>query len=452
MMDIKNREELVRGHGRRRDALEIIESGIEAVLPGNVIKNMVSLTGNRLVIKGHNIDLSKYDNIYVAGGGKASATMAVEIENILGDRITSGLVNDRYGTRSCSNIIKVNCAGHPLPTEEGFRGVLDMIEMLSNTTERDLIIFLISGGGSSLLPYPGPGISLDDKIKMTDLLLKCGAKISEINTVRKHISMIKGGRLLRYVNGSRVLSLIVSDVVGDNVSFIASGPTAPDDTTYRDAMNIIKKHKLEELSPKSIIRHLEAGIRGDIPDTLKTGDPLFNKVTNIIISSNIVALKAASSKAKELGYNPVILGSCITGESKEVALVHAGIAEECLNSGNPVKIPSAIISGGETTVTISGSGKGGRNQEFVLGFLREYRDGITVVSMDTDGIDGDTDAAGAIADETTLDRALKEGLSISSFLSDNNSYEFFKKMDDLIFTGPTGTNVSDIRLVLVYGR
>ena len=414
------------------------------------MRNAVRLDGNTLTVQSKVYDLQAYRHIYVAGGGKAASTMAAELERILGDRISGGVVNDRYGTRSTARKVKVNQAGHPLPTEDGLRGVNEMLGLLSKVGKDDLLIFLISGGGSALLPCPAPGVSLEDKVRLTDRLLKSGATIAEINCVRKHSSGIKGGQLLRYVNGATVLSLIVSDVVGDDPGSIASGPTAPDNTTYADALAILEKYKLIDQAPPDIHRHLEAGLRGEVPETLKAGDPIFGRVHNVVIAGNIVALKAAAAEAQRLGYRPLILGSHLKGESREVGLVHAGIAKECLSTGNPVPAPAAIISGGETTVTVRGPGKGGRNQEFVLGVLRDYRPGMTIISTDTDGIDGATDACGAIADETTLPRAASRGLSIQKALDSNAAYDFFRDLGDLIFTGPTGTNVSDLRIVLVY--
>jgi glycerate 2-kinase len=449
-MKIKNADALIRRNKRRADGLAIVEAGIGAVLPENIIHDSIRLDSNVLDIKGNMFDLSRYRHIYVAGGGKASGTMAMELEKILNGRITAGVVNDRYGVSVPTRVIKVNQAGHPLPTEDGVRGVEEMLRMLSGAGPDDLVIFLISGGGSALLPYPAKGISLEDMSKLTGLLLKSGARIAELNTVRKHISAIKGGQLLKHVDGATVVSLIVSDVVGDDIGFIASGPTAPDGTTFAEAIQILKKYGIYDKAPPGIVRHLEEGARGGIPETLRPGDPVFKRVFNVIVASNLIALEAAAEKAFELCYRPLILGSCIIGESREVGLVLSGIAKACLKSGNPVGPPAAIISGGETTVTVRGKGKGGRNQELVLGFLQNYTPGITIISVDTDGIDGSSDACGAIADGSTLERADKMGLSIADALNENASYDFFKALGDLIYTGPTGTNVSDLRLMLVY--
>ncbi len=448
-MLIKNAAAITRGDGQREDALAIVEAGIAAVLPENFLPEAVRLEGDILDIKGHRYDLSRFRHVFVAGGGKAAGAMALELERVLGGRISEGIVNDRYGAEAATRIIKVNHAGHPLPTEDGIRGVKDMLGMLSKAGPDDLVIFLVSGGGSALLPFPAKGISLEDEVRLTGMLLKSGATIAEMNTVRKHVSAIKGGQLLRHVNGAAVVSLIVSDVVGDEMGFIASGPTAPDSTTFSDALQILKKYGIYEKSPESVIAHLERGARGLFPETPRPGDAIFERVDNIIVASNIMALKAAAGKASEIGYTPLILGSCITGESREVGRVLAGIARECLRTGNPLAPPAAIISGGETTVTVTGNGKGGRNQELVMGFLLECPDGATMISVDTDGIDGVTDACGAISDCATVKKSREMGLDMQHFLKDNSSYDFFKALGELAYTGPTGTNVSDLRLVLM---
>lgn len=449
-MMIRDHEALTRGAGPRKHALAIAMAGVDAVLPENVIKNTISIDGNMMKVAGQVYDLSRYRRILIAGGGKASGTMAMELEKILGSRIAAGVVIDRYGAGASTKIIKVIYAGHPLPTEDGVRGMREIHNLLATASKDDLVILLISGGGSSLMPCPAPGLALEDIARLTDLLLKSGATIAEINCVRKHISRSKGGQILRWTDDAEVLSLIVSDVVGDDPSFIASGPTAPDDTTFADALAILDKYRLTDRIPPRILSYLRSGVAGNMPETLKQGDPAFNRVKNIVIASGIVALKAAAAKAADLGYQPIILGSYIKGESRVVGLVHAGIARECLASGNPVSPPAAIISGGETTVTVRGGGKGGRNQEFVLGFLRDCRAGMTALAIDTDGIDGATDASGAIADGSTLERATQLSLSVDKALEDNASFDFFKKLGDLIYTGPTGTNVSDLRVVLVH--
>jgi len=449
-MRIRDRAALVRGDERRDHALAIVEAGVDAVLPEHVVRNAVKVEGEALSVAGRTFDLSRYRHVYVAGGGKAAGTMAAEVERLLDGRITAGVVIDRRGATARTKIVKVMQAGHPLPDEDGVRGMRAMHDTLAAAGPGDLVIFLISGGGSALMPCPAPGVSLDDVVRLTDRLLKSGATIAEINGVRKHLSQTKGGRMLRWADGATVLSLIVSDVVGDDPGAIASGPTAPDSTTYADALSILEKYRLVDRAPPRAIGHIRSGVSGLAPETLKPGDPAFDRVSSVVIASNILALEAAAKKASALGYRPIILGSRIRGESREVGVVHAGIAGECLASGHPLPPPAAVLSGGETTVTVRGGGRGGRNGEFVLGFLRGIQPGMTVVSVDTDGIDGATDACGAIADHGTPGRARERSLSIDDALARNDSYDFFARLDDLIYTGPTGTNVSDLRCVLVY--
>ncbi len=301
-MMIRDRDALVRGDRRRDDALSIIEAGIDAVLPENVIRNTVKVEGDRLSVSGRTFDLSKYKHIYIAGGGKASSAMAEEMERLLDGRITDGVVIDRHGTKSRTKMIKVLQASHPLPDENSIKGMRTIHDMLAAAGKGDLVIFLISGGGSALMTCPAPGVALEDIIRLTDLLLKSGATIAEINCVRKHISQTGGGQILKWTDGADVLSLIVSDVVGDDPGSIASGPTAPDDTTYADALSILEKYRLIDRAPPRVVSHVKAGINGHAPDTLKPGDPAFDRVTNVVIASNIVALEAAAKKAVALGY------------------------------------------------------------------------------------------------------------------------------------------------------
>jgi glycerate 2-kinase len=311
LMKIQNRDVLARENERRSHALSIVEAGIDAVLPENVIRHTVKVEGDRLSVMGRTFDLSQYRHIFVGGGGKASGQMAREMEQLLDGRITAGIVIDRYGKKAETKTIKVLQAGHPLPDENSVRGMRSIYDMLKAAGKGDLVIFLISGGGSALMTCPAPGVALEDVIHMTELLLKSGATIAEINCVRKHISQIGGGQILSWTDGADVLSLIVSDVVGDNPGSIASGPTAPDDTTYVDAISILQKYRLEDRAPPRVINHIMAGINGYEPETLKPGSPIFDRVTNIVIASNLVALEASAKKANTLGYQPIILGSHI---------------------------------------------------------------------------------------------------------------------------------------------
>jgi hydroxypyruvate reductase len=435
----------------RRDAVAIFQAGLKAVDPVAAIRLNINYQDQRLEIKGETFNLSDYENIYVIGMGKASAAMAQAIEELLEQRLKSGIVNVKYGHAVPLKLIKVNEAGHPVPDDAGLNGTKEIIDLLQQTGERDLVFCLISGGGSALLPSPLEQLTLEDKQQATKILLESGANIHEINALRKHISRVKGGRLAKLVYPSTLISLILSDVIGDNLDSIASGPTVPDSSTFRDCLEITDKYNIRHRIPPTIVELLEKGALGEVEETPKLDNPVFVRTRNMIIGSNILAVKAARQKADELGYNSIILSSFIDGETKDVARVHSAIAKEIASSDNPVQKPACVISGGETTVAIQGSGLGGRNQEFSLAAAVAIEDlaKVVILSGGTDGTDGPTDAAGAIADGTTLKRARALNLNAEHYLSENDSYHFFQKLGDLLITGPTRTNVMDLRLMLI---
>ena len=438
----------------REDVLAIFQAGVKAVDPAQAIKNHLKLEENRLIVGEKTTDLSGFDRISVIGAGKASAAMARAMEKILDERLNSGLVITKHNHSLPLDKVQVIEAGHPLPDEAGFQGARQIIQFLEPMDEKDLVFFLISGGGSALLPFPVEGLTLEDKQNVTKILLEVGANIHEINTLRKHLSRVKGGRLAKVAYPATLISLILSDVIGDDLDSIASGPTVPDHSTFADCMDILDKYQITYQLPSVVVDILKKGTHGEIEDTPKAGDPAFERTKNLIIGSNILAVKAAAEKAGELGYNPLILSTFIEGETKDVARAHAAIAKEILNSGNPIKRPACVISGGETTVTIRGKGKGGRNQEFSLAAAIEIDgvEGTVILSAGTDGTDGPTDAAGAVADGRTVSRARNLGLNPDDYLRDNDSYHFFEALNDLIITGPTYTNVMDLRLVLIVSR
>jgi glycerate 2-kinase len=435
----------------RRDSVEIFTYALRAVDPVAAVERCLKVEGEDLTVEGKVYSLRDYEHIYVTGAGKAGASMALAVETILGDRITKGVINVKYGHVSQLKRVKLNEVGHPIPDEKGVSGSEEIAELLEQMGEKDLVVCLISGGGSALLPSPTEGISLEDKQKMTNLLLECGANINEINAIRKHISKLKGGGLARLAYPATLVALILSDVVGDPLDVIGSGPTVPDKSTFGDCMAILKKYDLLDRAPESIKARFQRGIKGEIEETPKAGNPIFEKTQNVIIGSNIIAVEAADQRAKELGYHPLILSTYIEGETREVARVHAAIAMEIIKTNNPIGPPACIISGGETTVTIRGNGLGGRNQEFVLAAALDIQEWerIVVLSGGTDGTDGPTDAAGAIADVATIRRANEMGLDGAVYLNNNDSYHFFEKLGDLLITGPTNTNVMDLRLILV---
>ena len=326
-----------------------------------------------------------------------------------------------------------------------------MLDLVRSLGERDLVICLLSGGGSALLPLPAPGITLGDKQAATRHLLACGADIEEVNTVRKHLSRVKGGQLARAAAPATLVSLILSDVIGDRLDAIASGPTVPDATTYQDALAVVERYRLAEKLPSSLVQHLVSGGRAEITDTPKEGDEAFARTQNVIVGSNLIAIQAAAIEARKSGLNTLILSSFMEGETREIAHAHTAIAREILHSGNPVSPPACVLSGGETTVTLTGNGQGGRNQEFSLAAAIDLAgvEGVTILSAGTDGTDGPTDAAGAFADGTTAHRAKELGLSPLDFLDRSDSYRFFRELGDLLITGPTRTNVMDLRIMLV---
>jgi glycerate 2-kinase len=435
----------------RRDAKKVFLHAVHAVDPQSILSSQVSLRNKVLRVGDRKYPLSQVERIFVAGTGKASAAMAVNLEKILGTRITQGLINVKYGHSRKLKRVRIQEAGHPLPDEKGLEGTREMVRMLSHLTPKDLVLFLISGGGSALLPLPVEGITLAEKQATTQQLLSCGANIQEINILRKHLSQIKGGGLARMVYPATLVALILSDVVGDPLDAIASGPTVPDPTTYEDCARILSKYELWGKIPPSVAAHIREGMEGKKEETLKEGAPAFVGVYNLVVGNNLLAMQAAQKAAQALGYRTLLLSSLVEGETREVAKVHAAIAKEVLLSGNPIPPPACILTGGETTVTLKGKGKGGRNQEFALAAALEIAgwEEVLMMSAGTDGTDGPTDAAGAFADGKTLSRARTMGLDAWSYLKENDSYHFFERLGDLIISGPTGTNVMDLRILLV---
>lgn len=436
---------------RRADALKIFEGGLRAADPRQCISRSMSVKEGELRICGIPYALDRISRIIVLGAGKATPAMAAAVEEILGPRISAGAINTKYGHSLPLEFIVTTECGHPLPDEAGVDGAARMFTLIEALGQNDLVICLLSGGGSALMPAPAAGISLAEKQETTQALLACGASIDEINPIRKHLSRAKGGLLARHANPAQVVSLLLSDVIGDPLDTIASGPTYPDSTSFADCMEILDRYGLRPKLPAAVRRRLEAGVGQEVEDTPKEGDPCFARSRNHLIGNNLLAIEAAVQCAGTLGYRPLVLSSRIQGEAREVAAVHAAIAQEVSTSGQPVSPPACIISGGETTVTLRGRGKGGRNQELALAAalpLENWQQ-ITLLSGGTDGSDGPTEAAGAIVDGTTVKRARLLGLSPAAFLANNDSYHFFKALDDLVITGPTLTNVMDLQIIVV---
>ncbi len=430
-----------------RDVETIFNAALGAVDPYAAVKHYV----DRIDAICREERLTK---IFVVGLGKAAYPMTRALVDTLRERISGGVVVTKYGHAPdgpLAGTITIHEAGHPVPDENGVAGAGEAVELLGKADRETLVVCLISGGGSALFVAPSEGLSLDDKQTMTRILLKGGADIMELNTVRKHLSRVKAGRLAEAAYPARVISLILSDVIGDPIDFIASGPTAPDTTTFAEALAIVTRYDKTGEMPPNVMRILREGAEGKIPDTPKAGNPLFDRVENIIIGSNRIATEAARAKALTLGYEPLVLTTELQGEARDAAgWLYGQVLESqsCLASGRK-KI--CIIAGGETTVTVQGKGLGGRNTEMALAFAMaiEGTSGITFLSAGTDGTDGPTDAAGAVVDGQTIPKARSLGLDPRVFLDNNDSYHFFEKSGGLFKTGPTGTNVMDLQVILI---
>lgn len=434
----------------RENALQLYNEAVEAANPKKCVLDYLSLKQDVLRVDSKTYNLKEFESIYTIAFGKAASSMAEGIEKVLGDRLTGGLVISNLQPEKHFKKLGFYLSGHPAPDERSVSATKEVMSILGTAGKKDLVIFLISGGGSALLSMPSPGLSLDDVRKATETLLRSGVDKNGLNAVRKHISQIKGGGLLKKTLPARVITLILSNVVSDKVDAIASGPTVPDSTTYEDAWRVIEALGLEHKLPPQVVVHLEDGRKGELPETLKEGEFDPEMVQTLIIGSNIKSLIAAQKKANEFGYNTLMLSSQISGEAKEVAKVIAGVAFDIERSDIPVKKPSCIIFGGETTVTVHSGGKGGRSTETALSFCMEII-GHNIVGLfcDTDGVDGPIDAAGAICDGQSRLKARTINVSAREHLAQNNSYDFFDKLGDLIITGPTGTNVMDIGIVIV---
>lgn len=436
----------------REDARAILDACLMAVDPERVVKACVSVNRSTLRVGTElTFDLDRFDRVLVVGAGKASAPMAKALEEILGDRISGGLVCVKYDHGLPLERSEVVEAAHPVPDRSGEIAGRRIIQLLESAGERDLIISCVSGGGSALLPGLRAPITLEEKRRLIEALLRSGADIHEMNAVRKHLSTTKGGALMQAAYPATVVNLTLSDVVGDDLDTIASGPFTPDRSTFRDALSVLQKRDLIDRAPESIKQRLNEGVAGVLPETPKEGDPIFERAHNLIVGSNRIALEAGKRKSVELGYETLILSSSIEGETGEAARFHAAIAREIRLSGNPISPPACILSGGETTVQVTGSGQGGRNQQFALELVEQASaiPNTLFLSAGTDGTDGPTDAAGAIVDDETACRSLGLGLDVAEHLDRNDSYGFFEKLGDLIVTGPTRTNVMDAHIILV---
>lgn len=435
----------------------ILSSAIQAVEPKQAIHRHLIRSGNQLSVSGHSYKLNDYKQILIIGAGKAGSPMAEAIAEIFPDRQLEGLVIVKEGYISNSPTLtsrKIHLveAGHPIPDRRGVAGANQIIDLIKSTKEDTLIICLFSGGGSALLVSPVDGVTLADLQILTAELLACGASINEINTLRKHLDRVKGGNLARLAAPSRIISLILSDVVADPLDVIASGPTVPDSTDFHDAVQILEKYQIIGRIPHSIYEHLSKGASGFKPENPKPTDSIFQNVENLIVASNQLAAQAALIQAHAEGFHTLLLTTYLQGEARQAGRFVASIMRQVVKNGQPIGRPACIVLGGETTVTLMGDGKGGRNQELALGAVSDLAGlpDLALVSLATDGGDGPTDAAGAVVTGETLSRALNADLSVYDYLARNDAYRFFEKLGDLLLIGPTNTNVNDLVFLFAF--
>ena len=426
-------------HPRGEAVARILCSAIQAVEPGETVRRFVQRQGKSLIIAGHEYSLNNDGQLLIFGLGKAARAMALPIIDILADFSPRGLLIPKKDFSESLSGFDIIPGGHPIPDENSLRAGQRTIEFLQDLSPNDLLICLISGGGSALVSASQPGISLSSLRELTSALLACGAQIDEINTVRRHLDRLKGGGLARFASPAQVVSLILSDVVNSPLEAIASGPTAPDPTTRADALAVLKKYGLQNNTPTAILKALETG-----PETIKPGDRLFERVQNVIVGSNLLAAESALRQAKSEDFNCRSLGNNWQGEASKVA------RDLCqLLKNSPEERPFCLVAGGETTVTLRGRGRGGRNQELALAAVNELagHSDVMLVTLATDGEDGPTDAGGAVVTGETLRRGQATGLFPEAFLGDNDAYSYFSAMEDLLRPGPTGTNVNDLTLL-----
>ena len=459
---IANRDELV-GTSARETALSCVEAGVRATHPKTVIRDSLRLDGDALRVLDAEYDLSTYDEVVAVGGGNAAGHVAAALETLLGDRVARGVVvtDDPAAT----DRIEICEADHPVPSERGVAGARDVLDLAESADEKTLVLAVVTGGGSALMPAPAGDVTLADLQSTTDALLASGADIHEINAVRKHLSALKGGRLARAAAPATVVGLVLSDVVGNDLDAVASGPTAPDESTFSAARSVLDSYDLA--APERVRDRLRRGANGDIPETPRSGDPTFDRVSNHVLADGFTALDAAREVAADRGYETLILSSHVRGEAREAAKTHVAVAEESLATGNPVEPPAVVLSGGETTVTVRGGvfgsgetegssrerserdgGVGGPNQEFAASAAVELdAPGVVLASIDTDGIDGPTDAAGAIVDAETVSDG--DADAVRAALANNDVNSPLDERGALVRTGPTGTNVNDLRVLVV---
>ena len=440
MTEIEN-EAALASTPARETALACLRAGIDAARPDRVVAESVRLDGDTLRVADAAYDLSDVDRVLVVGGGKAADGVATALEGVLGDRIDAGVVvTPDPGEGGRIDRVRGN---HPVPSPEGVAGTDRIRDLVADADGRTLVLAVITGGGSALLPAPADGVSLDDLRETTDALLDAGAEIGDLNAVRKHLSTLKGGGLAQLAAPATVASLVFSDVIGNDLSVIASGPAAPDGSTYAEALDVLERYGVD---PSAAVRErLERGATGELPETPGPDDPVFDRVTNHVLADAFTAIGAARSVAHDWGYDTCVLSSSVRGEAREAALTHAAVAEEVSATGNPLEPPAVVLSGGETTATVRGDGVGGPNGEFALAAAVELPDSATLAAVDTDGHDGSSDFAGAVVDADTVD----DVAAARRALANSDAFGYLRDRDDAVSTGPTGTNVNDLRVLVV---
>jgi glycerate 2-kinase len=432
---------------------KVLRAALAAVEPGQAVRRALAVEADGFVLEGRRYPLANFRRVLVVGAGKASAPMAGAVEEVLGGRVpVEGSVTVRYGHSAPTRAVRIREASHPVPDAAGVEATRAIVELLEEADTDELVVCVISGGGSALLTLPADDITLEDLQQTTDALLRSGASINEINVVRKHLDSVKGGGLARLAAPAQVITLVLSDVVGNPLDAIASGPTVPDTSTWTEAAAVLDRYGLWDRVPASVAARLRAGLAGRLPETPKPGDPIFEHTHTVVVGSNLVACEAAAGAAEGMGFGTLVLTTFVEGEAREVGHVLAGVLREVDASAHPLARPCCIVAGGETTVTVRGRGLGGRNQELCLSAAHALRGlkNVMLASIGTDGNDGPTDAAGAFVDGTTLDRAATLGLDPAAYLANNDSYAFFDRLGDLIRTGPTNTNVNDLYLLFAF--
>jgi hydroxypyruvate reductase len=444
---------------RRQRILPVLAAALQAVDPGPAVVRAMQLVGSRLAIGAATYDLDQFERVLLLGFGKAAVAMGLAAANVLGERLAGGVLLTKHGHAAGAGALPAGVAvfeaGHPVPDEAGVAAAQRIAALAQQATGRDLVLCLISGGGSALLTLPAAGLTLADLQAATAALLRCGASIDEINTLRKHLELLKGGQLARLASPAAVASLVLSDVVGSPLDVIASGPTVPDGSTWAGAWEIVQRYGLEPVLPAAVAQRLRAGRDGRLPDTPKAGDPAFERCQTAVVADNAVAAEAAAVTARTLGFDARVLSTYVEGEAREVARIVVALGREIAAHGRPAAPPACLLLGGETTVTLHGAGRGGRNQELALAAalaLARAPDGqrIVLASLATDGSDGPTDSAGGLADAETVARGRAAGLDAAAHLAGNDAYPFLQASGDLLRTGPTQTNVNDLIAVFVF--